>query len=264
MAVIVGLVLVADDIVLHAEGEQKQEKPRLLEFLIPIIIIMVIISVMGSGFYYSLPQGENVNWYLIRAFYTVGLIAAGFIYDKSRFIGSLTAVASLTYPLIATALYDDVNGTVVLSLSYLFRGFLSVYCICAFTDYGTRNSRLLPLAPLGLCISRITEGLLSFLLIYLNIPDIAVLIVTAIFFVPLIIYLLCITTSSICRRHSRKKTFTLFCENFGLTAREAEVLQCLTDGFSDDEISNKIYISKSTVRFHISNIMNKTGCHTRV
>lgn len=177
---------------------------------------MVIISVMVFGLYCSLPQGKNISWNLIHALYAVGLILAGLIYDKRRFIRGLAAVASLTYPLIASAHYDGINGTVVLSLSYLFRGFLSVYCICAFTDYGANNRCFLPFAPLGLCISKITEVLLSFLPICLSISDPAALIVTAVFFVPLIIlftlYFNKLYSSS---NFTEERRLSLFCENLG-------------------------------------------------
>ncbi len=266
MAVTLGLVLFSDDIVLPPEGEEKREKPPYFLYVVSILVIMVIISVTGSGLYYSLPQSEDVNWNLTRLFYAVGLIAAGVIHDKSRFVGGLTTLASLTYPVIATALFaGGVNGTIALSLSYLFRGFLSVCCICTFTDFGAKNGRWLPLAPLGLCISRLVEALLSFLLIDANIPDIAVLIVTAVFFAPLIL-LFALYCSKLYSpsNFSPEKRLTLFAERYALTARESEVLQCLSEGLSDDEISDRCYISKSTVRFHISNILKKTGCHTRV
>lgn len=266
MAVTVGIVLISNDIVLPSKGDETQDKPPYFIYIVPIIVIMVIISVTGSGLYYSLPQSENVNWNLTRLFYAVGLIAAGIIHDKSRFIGGLITVASLTYPVIATALFSGgVNGTIALSLSYLFRGFLSVYCICTFTDFGAKNSRLLPLSSLGLCVSRTVEALLSFLLIYVNIPEIAVLIIAAIFFAPLILFFALYYSKLYSpSAFTHEKRLALFSVRYGLTARESEVLQCLTDGLSDNEISNKCYISKSTVRFHISNILKKTGCHTRV
>lgn len=68
MAVTVGIVLISSDIVLPSERDEKQDKPPYFIYIVPIIVIMVIISVTGSGLYYSLPQSENVNWNLTRLF----------------------------------------------------------------------------------------------------------------------------------------------------------------------------------------------------
>ena len=60
------------------------------------------------------------------------------------------------------------------------------------------------------------------------------------------------------------KKKALFGEKYKLTARESEVLQFLVEGLSDSEIAEKCFISNNTVRFHVSNILKKTGTSTRV
>ena len=49
----------------------------------------------------------------------------------------------------------------------------------------------------------------------------------------------------------------------GLTVREAEVLQLLTDGLSDKEIGEKLYISGRTASSHVATIMAKLGVDSR-
>ena len=49
-----------------------------------------------------------------------------------------------------------------------------------------------------------------------------------------------------------------------LTTREKEILELLADGLSNDEIAEKLFISKPTVKVHTSNIFRKLGCHGRV
>jgi DNA-binding CsgD family transcriptional regulator/tetratricopeptide (TPR) repeat protein len=49
----------------------------------------------------------------------------------------------------------------------------------------------------------------------------------------------------------------------GLTAREQEVLQLLSEGHSNDEISARLFISIRTVEHHISAILGKLGVATR-
>jgi two-component system response regulator NreC len=48
-----------------------------------------------------------------------------------------------------------------------------------------------------------------------------------------------------------------------LSAREQEVLELLADGSSNEEISEKLYISKHTVARHRENIMRKLGLHSK-
>ena len=47
-------------------------------------------------------------------------------------------------------------------------------------------------------------------------------------------------------------------------SREMEILKCLKEGMSDSEIAEKFYISKNTVRFHVSNLLKKTNSSSRV
>jgi DNA-binding NarL/FixJ family response regulator len=42
-----------------------------------------------------------------------------------------------------------------------------------------------------------------------------------------------------------------------LTEREREVLALMVDGLSNHDIATKLYISQSTVKFHVSSILSK-------
>jgi DNA-binding CsgD family transcriptional regulator len=52
-------------------------------------------------------------------------------------------------------------------------------------------------------------------------------------------------------------------ERFGLTPREGEVIQALTQGFTNKEIGNALGITEPTVKAHIKHIMEKMKCSTR-
>jgi len=50
---------------------------------------------------------------------------------------------------------------------------------------------------------------------------------------------------------------------FDLTARELEVLVLMARGLNNGEIGGELFISRSTVNFHIGNIVRKLGVETR-
>ncbi|ORI19457.1 DNA-binding response regulator [Rhodococcus sp. 1163] len=49
-----------------------------------------------------------------------------------------------------------------------------------------------------------------------------------------------------------------------LTAREQDVLKLVSEGLSNQEIGSRLHIGVTTVKSHISNLMEKTGCDNRV
>jgi NarL family two-component system response regulator LiaR len=51
---------------------------------------------------------------------------------------------------------------------------------------------------------------------------------------------------------------------YQLTSREREILQLLAEGLNNREIAKHLYVSLSTVQFHVSNILNKLGVHNRI
>ena len=53
-------------------------------------------------------------------------------------------------------------------------------------------------------------------------------------------------------------------ENFNLTAREKEVLDLLVQGFSNTEISNRLFVCHSTAKAHVRKILSKLSVTHRV
>ena len=49
-----------------------------------------------------------------------------------------------------------------------------------------------------------------------------------------------------------------------LTAREHEVLELISKGFTNNSISREMSISTNTVKFHLKNIFNKLKARNRI
>lgn len=62
---------------------------------------------------------------------------------------------------------------------------------------------------------------------------------------------------------SAKNDLNEFSEKFGLTVREQEVLALVNSGKSNQEISDELVVSLSTVKKHIYNLFCKTGVSNR-
>lgn len=49
-----------------------------------------------------------------------------------------------------------------------------------------------------------------------------------------------------------------------LTPRESEVLGLMAEGATNDEVADRLFISRNTVRNHVQNILTKLGAHSRL
>lgn len=52
-------------------------------------------------------------------------------------------------------------------------------------------------------------------------------------------------------------------QNTELTPRELDVLRLLAEGLTDREIAQRLFLSVTTVRYHVSNLTSKTGFSSR-
>ena len=52
-------------------------------------------------------------------------------------------------------------------------------------------------------------------------------------------------------------------EEFGLTARELEILRLVAGGLSNARIAAKLWVTEQTVKFHLSNVYRKLGVGNR-
>lgn len=67
-------------------------------------------------------------------------------------------------------------------------------------------------------------------------------------------------TRLLVKRDTRPKSVD---SNFGLSEREREVLKHIATGMSITEVAQTLFISQSTVKYHLKNILSKMGVETR-
>ena len=62
---------------------------------------------------------------------------------------------------------------------------------------------------------------------------------------------------------TQEERLNAFIQKYELSLRENEVLNLIIEGDSNGEISEKLFISENTVKFHVRNILKKTRCSNR-
>lgn len=230
------------------------------------IILATIVVAMGDGIYNFGRWSSEADIRVVRAFYAFGLIFSGFIYDRSRRFGVILTVAFLSYYIISAFLLNNViSSSVMMSLGYFFMSFLSQYRYLSIVDITYDHPKYLPWVGFGLMISRVIEALTATLMMTFPLSLAMHLVVTLLFYSPLVI--LAIIADNI-KHSSNSQTdvqiFNRLSNKYNLTSREQEIYRLILQNATDDEIAGKLFISKPTVRFHISNILKKTKTKSRV
>ena len=65
------------------------------------------------------------------------------------------------------------------------------------------------------------------------------------------------------KERSKEENFAAFTAEHDLSLREQDMLKLLLEKKSNDEIAEELFISENTVKFHIHNLLQKTGCKNR-
>ncbi len=245
---------------------------KILILLCLVIAIMAPISSIGTNNNLYVEYSREFILLAQRSFYAVGLIAAGLIFDKNRMIGGICTIVSLIYPIVLIMVYQE-SGLVmpVIGMSYVILGFFAVYRAASLMTLAA-DSKKLQLAPLGLAVARICEAVSVLAIIEIGCDELASVILVSVLFIPLVILFFLMVKEQYTppaaaagapRELSADERRAAFAEQYGLTRREEEIATFLSEGRSNGEIADLLQLSENTVRFHVSNILKKTGMKDR-
>ncbi|MGN0152453.1 MAG: LuxR family transcriptional regulator, partial [Wujia sp.] len=203
-----------------------------------------------------------------RAFYAIGLILAGIVGDRSRKYGAVSCLAALFFPFAMIALSNEVGISMVLwILGYCLFGFLAVFRVILFSDIARTKEHFLYMAGFGLMFGRLGDAAGSLTGIILNDNLIPLVIVASICFVlTYVVFFMLYNRLYMPAPQpmpSQEERLHEFIQKHALSSREIEVLNLIIEGASNGEISAKLFISENTVKFHVRNILKKTGCSNR-
>ena len=205
---------------------------------------------------------------LSRLPYGIGLLAAGWINDRDRKYGILCAIIALSVPFVMLSVQSEPIPRVVLwGLDYLFYSFFTVTRVMLFIDIAHKTRRW-ALVPAGLLAGRLGDAAGTAIGLLLAQERLALILVTALGYALGVVLLFRLWQSLYGPRpaegRSEQEVFEAFCLRHDLTLRERDILRMLLENRTNTDIAEGLFISENTVKYHVRNVLQKTGCKNRV
>ena len=214
-------------------------------------------------------SGGDISLELARAFSALGLIVAAIVVTYSRQSGLILCVCSVINPFICMALTSATSLKMPLwILTYVFTGFYSIFFMVLFADKALEHG--LWLAGLSMLFRRVGEVIGSGAGMLLSRYPVALVVLNALLFIASF-FMAAELGKVLYGRQKSVENFEAapaksddellddFAMKYGISDREKDVLICILDGGTNSEIAGKLFISENTVKFHIKNILKKTG-----
>lgn len=202
-------------------------------------VVILLSAVKGLGFYF--PSVDHldgaVNAVFMRAFYAIGLIAAGIINDRNRKTGAICCLAALIFPFIVFALNGNPSvGIILWIISYIFLGFFTVYRTVTLSDLAGKSPALLPVAGFGLMFGRMGDaaGTLGGIVmgssfpVLLTVTSLAYVIAILVFFK----YYNKVYSAVLPQEQNTEALLTAFEARYKLTPRQCEIFRLVVRGCS--------------------------------
>ena len=269
ICITIGMIVVEKERVPLEKITYTEEKTSVGTIALAGLTVVLVSMTRGIGFYFPIADiSEGISLEFSRAFYAIGLILAGIVGDRSRKYGAVSCLAALFFPFAMIALSNEVGISMVLwILGYCLFGFLTVFRTVLFSDIARTKDNFLYMAGFGLMFGRIGDASGNLAGIILNDKLIPLVIVSSICFVAAFVVFFMLYNKLYIPvpqpLPSQEERLNAFIQKHELSLRETEVLNLIIKGASNCEISAKLFISENTVKFHVRNILKKTGCSNR-
>ena len=269
ICITIGMIIVEKELMPFEKITFTGEKPTNSTIALAGLTVVLVSLTRGIGFYFPMADiSKGISLEFSRAFYAIGLILAGIVGDRSRKYGAVSCLAALFFPFAMIALSNEVGISMVLwILGYCLFGFLAVFRVILFSDMARMKEDFLYMAGFGLMFGRLGDAAGTLTGIMLSGKLIPLVFVASVCFVVTYVVFfmlynkLYITVSQ--PLPSQEERMLAFIQEHELSSREIEVLNLIREGASNSEISAKLFISENTVKFHVRNILKKTGCSNR-
>lgn len=251
------------------DARLDQRNPVKMAFLLQAGLLVFLFSIVNSGGF-AFPAadlGQIVNVEFSRLVYAAGLLIAGFVTDRNRKYGAICALTALIIPFIIFSLRGEPIPSVLFwVLSYFTFGFYSVYRVILFSDIAAERN-LMYLSGAGLLAGRAGDALGEGLCLLLaDHAAIQVGLTAALFAASVALFFKLYQVLYIpeaVHQQSEKERFAQFAAVHDLSLREQDMLHLILDKKTNSEIADHLCISENTVKFHVRNLLQKTGCKNR-
>ena len=231
------------------------------------VFLISLVKNLGFGFP-SADIAAGLIPEITRMTYAIGLVAAGLLNDRNRQTGLLCTLFALIIPFLMLGLiHEPVSSTVFWGLDYLFYAFFSVFRVTLFLDLADKRGDR-ALAPLGLMIGRMGDAAGTAVNLVFSGRAIVLVSLTGVLFV-VCGFLLFRVHEMLYRpenvqAHREQEIFDAFCRQHDFSPRERDIFRLITEGRTNGQIAETLFISENTVKFHVRNLLQKTGCANRV
>ena len=263
--------LVSTTPVQSAPIDAADEQQELDRTLIPLACVAAVLASLVKNAGFSFPTADlsaGLSLELSRLLYGVGLVVAGLVCDRRRSFGALCCITALVTPFLMLALSGmDAPGALLWSVDYLLFGLFAVYRVILFVDLACSERRP-SLAVMGLLLGRTGDALGTALCLALaNMPLVLVSITAVLFALTAASFFLLYQRLYAAvpeAQPSEQELFDRFSARHDLSAREREVLRLVLSEHTNAQIAGELFVSEATVKFHVRNLLKKTGCKNRL
>lgn len=260
-----------------AGGAQVDGGTGTLAIVCAAIVLVCLVKNACFGFPLAdLETGFSLE--LSRVLYGAGLVLIGALSDYDRRLGLAACAISLVMPFCMLALSGVGAPAVVLwLLGYLLTSIYALFSVLLAADYAEDVKRP-HLACLGILLRHVGLAAGSALSIALAAQPQALIAVTAVLLIATAVIIILLDQRLFAQKPkagesalpaepaelSEQRHLERFSAAYGLSAREREVLPLLIAGKTNAEIAAELFVTERTVKFHVHNIMEKTGCANRL